>query len=109
MRGKACRRGGGRTSGAEIADEPAGQAGAENRIAAADGRNGAQDVVAVGAFEQIAASARSHGLEDVFVLIEHREDEHPDVRTFGDDATGGFDAIEPRHVDIHDNDVRLVA
>jgi hypothetical protein len=37
------------------------------------------------------------------------EDEHGDVRDGGHDPAGGFDAVEVRHVEVHDDHVRLVS
>src|SRR6185437_1125312 len=69
--------------------------------------DGGADLLLVGALEQVTAGAGAQRGEDRVVVVEHGQHEHLDVRTVRHDATGGLDAVQPRHVQVHDDHVRL--
>ena len=91
----------------EVLDHALRDVGPEDRLAAADRRDRAHDVVLIGALEQVALGAGAHGREDGVVVLEHRQHEHADVRALGDDLARRLDAVELGHVQIHDDDVGL--
>jgi hypothetical protein len=91
----------------ELVDDPAGDSGSEDTVAGGDGADGVVQLVGVVVPEEEAAGARSERAEGVVVDLEGGEHDHPDpseVRVLGDGA-GGFDAVNLRHADVHENDV----
>ena len=51
--------------------------------------------------------AGTKGREDRLVILIHCQHEDRDVRAGGDDPPGGFDAVEARHIEVHEDDVWL--
>ena len=81
--------------------------GAEQRLALVDGAHGIDEGLRIGVLEQEAAGAGAQGAQDVVVDLEHGEDEDArgGERRIGADPTGGLDAGEARHLDVHEDDV----
>ena len=70
-----------------------------------DRSDGVDELVGVGVLEQEAARAGPQGVEDVVVAVEGGEDEY--LGQVGlDDLAGGRDAVEDRHLHVHEHDVR---
>ena len=80
--------------------------GADDHLPGDDGVEGGEDVVLLGALEQVAAGAGAHRGEHGLVVLEHREHEDGDVRQQRRQPAGGLDAVHRRHLDVHDDDVR---
>ena len=59
------------------------------------------------AFEQIPARARPHRREDRVVVLEHRQDEHTDIRAAADDLPRRLDPVQLRHMQVHHDDIRF--
>src|SRR6266849_7547455 len=98
-------RGGGLTG--KVVEQHRGSAGGEKSSVTGDGFDcGDQITVSVG-LENVAARA---GLDDVankLIGEVHREDEDAGLGKGFVDAARGFEAVEVRHADVHDDDVRL--
>ena len=45
---------------------------------------------------------------DVLFVLIHRNDDHPRLRRDGQNERRRFDAVHPRHGDVHQNDVGMV-
>jgi hypothetical protein len=57
-------------------------------------------------FEQRAARSGAERLVDVLVEVEGGEDQNPrPLIDIGDDPAGGFEPVEVRHADIHEDDI----
>src|SRR5689334_19348681 len=56
-------------------------------------------------FEQIAHSARFNGVKDVIFIVESSEDNNASGRIAVGDFSGGLDAIEIGHLNIHEHDI----
>ena len=105
-------RGGGRIGrpGNELADQPAGDRRGQQGVAAHDHAQRLQQLGRLGVFQQEPARARPQRGEYVLVEAEVGEDHdahgvHPPVR---DDLPGGFEAVQHRHLDVYQRDVRAV-
>ena len=91
----------------EVAHHPVGDPRAEDHLARADRLDGPDDLAAAGSLEQVAARPGAHGREDGVLVLHHREHQHADVRRRPHDLLGGLDPVEPRHLEVHEDDVRL--
>lgn len=80
---------------------------AKDHAASAHRLNRAQDLGFERALEQIAARAGAHRREHRVVVFEHGEHEDANVRAGREDAPCGVNPIHSRHVNIHQDDVRL--
>jgi hypothetical protein len=76
-------------------------------IAADLGSDGPDDLGAAGALEQVSPRTGPHCRETRLVVIVHRQNEHGDVSAGGHDPARRFDAVEPRHLDVHQHDIGL--
>src|SRR5438445_6840864 len=65
--------------------------------------------LACGFLQDVALRARLQGAVDVLRAQIHGEDQHARLRTFLDDAPRRLHAVELRHGDVHDDDVRAQA
>src|SRR6267154_2836971 len=75
---------------------------------AGDHRNDAGDDGArLRVLEHVAAGPGLQSLNHVVVSFERGEHEDLDLRVVGEDPARGFDAVEVRHFDVHQDDVRL--
>jgi len=73
-------------------------------VAARDGADGVDELLGLGVLEEEPARAGLEPGEDVVVAVEGREDD--DLRQVRlDDAPGGLDAVEHRHLHVHEHDV----
>ena len=61
-----------------------------------DGVHGADDLLAVGAFDEVAAGAGAQGGEDVLVVLVHGQRDDRQLRPAPAAARGGH-AVEARH------------
>src|SRR5439155_17008371 len=93
--------------GGEPGEYPRGDGGAEDQLPVGDGLQRAADLATVGAFEEVAAGAGAHGREDGVVVVHHGEDEDSGLWPLGQNLAGRVDAVEDRHVQVHDHDVWL--
>jgi hypothetical protein len=96
---------GSRSRRAELGDDTAGHRWREQRIAACDDADRVEHVGGGCILQDEPAGPGVQGLEDVLVVVERREDEDPGRRTAGEDAPGGLEPVEPRHADVHEDDV----
>lgn len=67
------------------------------------------DLVRRGVLEQVAAGAGLERAEDPRAVRERRQHEHGRGGMLGRDAAGRLDAVDARHVEIHQDDVRRTA
>ena len=79
---------------------------AEEGFALNHGFDGTDNVGNGGTFEQVGASAGLQSAHDIGLVGIHAEDDDSGGRILGDDLARGFDAVEIRHADIHDDDIR---
>ena len=86
-----------RRPGDELADQAAGDGGRQQGVSARDDPQRLQQLDWLGVFEQEPARPGPQGAEDVLV--------EPPVR---DDLPGGLEAVEHRHLNVHQGDVRAV-
>jgi hypothetical protein len=77
----------------------------EVAFAAGHGAYRGHQIVGHGIFQQIAAGAGAQDLAHVDRVLVHAQGDHANVRIVGREAAGGFDAVELRHGDIHDDDI----
>src|SRR5699024_3286613 len=87
-------------------DEPPGDRGGQQRIAAGDHAHGGDEVLGGGVLEEESAGTGAQGGEDVFVGVEGREHDDPRVVAgHREDRAGGVEAVEARHPNVHEDDV----
>lgn len=96
----------GRRRGSELLEEPSGYRWSEPRVAALDGANCVHQIIRRDVFEQEAARTSLDRGEDVLVQIEGGQHQHADLGSLREQPAGGLDAVQPRHPDIHEHDVR---
>jgi len=99
-----------RRAGDELADQAAGNRGGQQRVAAHDNPQRLQQPGRLGVLQQEPVRPGPQRAEDVFVEAEVGEDHDPHfVQPFvRGDLPGGLDAVEHRHLDVHQGDVRTV-
>ena len=78
---------------------------AEDRLAGDDRADRADDLVLLGALEQVAPSAGLHRGEHGRVVVEHREHQYGGLRHAGPDPPGRLDPVEPGHPHVHEHHV----
>src|SRR4051812_28130771 len=89
----------------EVADQRRDGAGVEERLAA-DGGAARLDEVAVGrGLEHVTGRARLQRLEEVLLVVVHREDQRPQLGLASVELAGGLDARHPRHRHVEDGEV----
>src|SRR6516164_105844 len=96
-----------RRGAGEVVQDPLRDGGAEDGFAVGDAADGPFDLLFAGAFEQVAAGAGAHRLEDGGVVVEHGQDQDVDVGAGLGERAGGVDAVAFGHVDVHDQHVWL--
>lgn len=79
--------------------------GAEPAFADGDGADSGEEVLLAGVLEEVAAGACAKDFADVDAVLVHGEGKDADFGAGLEDAAGGFDAVEFRHGDVHDDDV----
>jgi hypothetical protein len=96
--------------GDELADQTAGDRGRQERFAAHDDPERLEQPGRLGVLEQEPARARPQRAEDVLVETEVGEDHHAHLvqALVGEDLPGGLEAVEHRHLNVHQRDVRTV-
>ena len=87
--------------------ELAGDGGADDRAAGVDAAHDVQDLVLAGALDEVAARPGPQGLDDGVVVLEHRHDDHADVRRGSGQPPRRLDAGHPGHREVHQRDVGL--
>src|SRR4051812_10765226 len=92
--------------GAGREDRPR-RARVERRLAAGGGADAVGDVVGGGVLEQVAAGAGVERGEDPRAVGERGEHEHGGLGTLLEHAPGRLDAVDARHVEVHDDHVGL--
>ena len=92
----------------ESLDQPPRDRGRDQRVAARDDLDRADELVAAGVLQQEPARPGAQRLEHVLVEVEGREDQHGD--RIGDarpgELSGRLDAAHARHAHVHQHDVR---
>ena len=63
------------------------------------------DLVRLGRLEQEPRSAGAEGTVDVLVEVEHRQHQDLGTSSAGHDATHTLDAVDARHLDVHQHDI----
>jgi len=90
----------------EALEQAAGDLRGQQGVAGHDGAHAFDELVGRSAFEQKAAGAGTDRLIDVLVEVEGREDQHLGRRVgAGEQAPGGFQAVQNRHADVHQDEV----
>ena len=90
----------------ELADQPAGDARGEQRVAGGDDAHGLDQPFGRDVLEQEAARAGAEGVVDVLVEIERREHEHArPARPVARELPGRLDPVHPGHADVHQDHV----
>lgn len=107
--GEARARGAGGICGGVIEGGGAGDARGEVRFVLASGVDRSQENAVSVVFEDVGASAGVHDLLNEVVGFVHGEDKNFGFRGGSMDAASGFDAVEERHADIEDGDIRFDA
>jgi hypothetical protein len=96
----------GRLGRAEVPDHAGGHAGADDHLPGHHRPQRGEDVVLLGALQQVAAGAGAHRREHRLVVLEHREDEDGDAGQQRRQPPGGLDAVHRGHLHVHHDDVR---
>ena len=78
----------------------------DERLARRGGPDAREQLVDRRVLQQVAAGAGQDRLQHVAVLVGDREHEHPRQGRDHRDLPGRLDAADPRHVEVHDDDVR---
>lgn len=91
----------------EEGDQPRCDRRTEDRLPRRRGPDGPYQRSLVAALQHVAARPRSHRGEDRVVIFKHRQHENRHVRAVADDVPRGFDPGALRHLDVHDDNVRL--
>ena len=78
----------------------------EVTAAAHDRRNRLEHVADVGVLQQKAPRPGLDHARIVALLTEHRQRDDPQIGTTRQSPLGGLGAVEPRHREVHENDVR---
>ncbi|MCO5614894.1 hypothetical protein L7F22_069179 [Adiantum nelumboides] len=94
----------------ELGDQGAGDRRGEQRLPAVHHPDGVDEVGRFGVLDQEPAGAAADRVEDVGVLGERGQDDHPgagELRVAGD-LPGRGDAVGAGHADVHEDDVRVV-
>ncbi len=89
----------------ELGDQPAGDRGSDQPLAARDRADRLQEGARLGVLQQEPGGARAQRPEDVLVEVEGGEDEYVG-QLLVDDLAGGRDAVEPGHLDVHQDEIR---
>ena len=105
------RRGGVPASGSrgDEVDQPAGDGGGEHRVAGGDQLDRADDLGRRRVLEQEAGGARAERPQDQVVGVEGGQHQDRGRGRLAGEEAGGGDAVEPRHADVHQDDVGAVA
>ena len=93
-----------RTHGCETLDESPGHRGCQESFRSApDLANRGQELFRAQVLEKEPAGPGPDRPVGLFVNVEGGQDQHPgtDASRGSDDPTGGLDAVEPRHSDVH--------
>ncbi len=91
----------------ERGEQPPGDGGRDDGVAAGDRADRGQQVVRRDVLEQEAARAGPQPGVGVLVEVERGQDEHPGGAGGGGDAAGGLDAVRSRHPHVHQHHVRV--
>ena len=100
-RGVRSRHVGRRPAGAE---QLAGRPRVDRRLAAGHGADAVEDVVGLGVLEQVADRAGVERAHDPLGVGVRRQHQHVG-QLLGDDRAGGADAVDARHLQVHQHDV----
>src|SRR6267143_2067674 len=92
-----------------VVDHRLGDPVAQVALAGAQRADRLHHFLARGFLQDVALRARLQGAVDVLRAQVHGEDQHARLRTFLDDAPRRLHAVELRHGDVHDDDVRSQA
>ncbi len=71
------------------------------------GPDRAQHLLLIRPLEHIAACTGPHRRKDRVVVLEHGDDDDADVRAGRHDAPRGLDAVDARHLDVHQHHIGL--
>ena len=91
-----------------LAHERAYGAGIEERLAAHRGAAGLDEVAVDGALEHVAGGAGADRLEQVLLVVVHREHEHADLGLAVRDLTRGLQSRLARHRDVEDRQMDVL-
>jgi hypothetical protein len=90
---------------AEVFDDSTGNRCAKYAAAASNRLYRAHDLRLTGAFQQVAASARSQGCKDRLIVGKHGQYQNRSMWTSTSDAAGGLDTANARHMEVHDHHI----
>jgi hypothetical protein len=92
----------------DLLDDPPGDRRRQQRLPLGHDPDGGEEVLWGGRLQQEPAGTDLQGLEHV-VALEGGEDQHPGlVAALAEDPPGGLQAVQPRHLDIHQHHGRAV-
>ena len=69
--------------------------------------NSAHGLIPFGAFEQVTSCSDSHGCKDRIIIVEQSEHQNIYARIRRKDVPCCLDAVDARHIEIHEDDIRL--
>ena len=90
-----------------VGEDVAGDGGGEVGFAGGGGADAFDEVFGGGVFEDVAAAAGAEDFVEVGVVVVHGEGDDADGGEEVVDASGGGDAVEFGHADVHHDDVGL--
>ena len=88
-----------------VLDDGARDGGVEQRISARDDPDGCKQLFGRRVLEEKATGAGSKRFVNVFGQAERREDENTRRRRSAPDSPRGFEAVDARHANVHEDDV----
>src|SRR5260370_10489579 len=91
----------------EEAEDTFGNARAEDGLPAGHCPDCPQDLGLVRALEDVATRSRAHGGKDRFIVFEHGDHQDADVWAGRHNLSCGRDAIDARHLDVHQDHIGL--
>ena len=89
----------------ECVDQPPCDGRRQQRVTGGDGPHGAGELVSTDVLEQETRRSRTQRFVDVLVEIERGHDQHTNGVTATEHAARCFEAVEPRHANVHQDDV----
>jgi hypothetical protein len=98
-------RGGGRTGGGR--QQPLLHLGVKHRLAGRGGQHGPADLGPGGVLGQVAERAGLQGADDRFVVGVGGQHDHLGLRMAGPDAARRLHPVAARHVQVHEDDLRI--
>ena len=91
---------------AEVAEQLPGYDRTQYDLAPIGGLDRASQLLRIGLLQHVSPGAGAHAGEDRLRIVEHRDQDDADVGVLLEYLPGGLSAVDHRHLDVHQYDVR---